>query len=291
MTTADSRLQYQLHISDPIPFSSPETAPNGERQIFQYIATTLISGERDAVLVDPPMTTEQTGQVIKWVEGSNKTLRHIFVTHGHGDHWFGTGLLLKRFPDVSVFAARGTIEVMRYHASAQVRAASWDRSFPGQIPEASVVATTPPDNTFELEGNELRIVEVGHTDTDKTTVLHVPAIRLVVAGDAVYNGVHQYLVESGKGGLQDWLVALDTIAALQPGRVVAGHKNPALDDDPKAIDETRAYLQDVARLSQTSHSALEFYNAMSERYPERLNLTALWFWGAKALFPSNPVSA
>jgi hypothetical protein len=54
-------LNYQLHISDPILFSSPETAPNGERQTFQYIATTLISGDRAAVLVDPPMTSEQLG--------------------------------------------------------------------------------------------------------------------------------------------------------------------------------------------------------------------------------------
>jgi glyoxylase-like metal-dependent hydrolase (beta-lactamase superfamily II) len=283
--TTDSRLNYQLHISDPIPFASPATAPNGERQMFQYIATTLISGERDAVLVDPPMTTAQTARVINWLEASGKTLRHIFVTHGHGDHWFGTGPLLKRFPEVTVFAAPGTIEVMRYHASPEVRAAVWDRSFPGQIPEASVVATTPQDNTFQLEGSELRIVEVGHTDTEKTTVLHVPSIDLVVAGDAVYNGVHQYLVESGNGGLQKWMAALNTIAALEPRKVVASHKNPSLDDDPKAIEETRRYLEDVERLSRTSQTALEFYHAMMERYPERLNPTALWFWGARALFP------
>jgi len=193
---------------------------------------------------------------------------------------------IERFPEVTVFAAPGTIEVMRYHASPEVRGAAWDRSFPDQIPAASVVATTPPDNMFELEGSELRIVEVGHTDTDKTTVLHVPSIGLVVAGDAVYNGVHQYLVESGNGGLQKWIQALDTIAALQPRSVVAGHKNPALDDDPKAIAETRKYLEDVERLSRTTHSALEFYNAMIQLYPERLNTTALWFWGARALFPA-----
>lgn len=115
--TATSRLHYQLHISDTTPFSSPETAPNVERQIFPHIATTLISGERDAILVDPPMTTAQTARVIAWVEANGKTLRHIFITHGHGDHWFGTGLLLERFPEVTVLAAPGTIEVMQYHAS------------------------------------------------------------------------------------------------------------------------------------------------------------------------------
>jgi glyoxylase-like metal-dependent hydrolase (beta-lactamase superfamily II) len=175
---------------------------------------------------------------------------------------------------------------MQYHASPEVRAAVWDKSFPDQIPEASVVATTPPDNTFELEGRELRIVEVGHTDTDNTTVLHVPSIGLVVAGDSVYNGVHQYLAESANGGIQKWIKALDTIAALQPRRVVASHKNPALDDDPKAIAETRSYLEDVERLSRTSHSGIEFYDAMMKLYPERLNPTALWFWDAQVLFPA-----
>jgi glyoxylase-like metal-dependent hydrolase (beta-lactamase superfamily II) len=284
--TTNSQLNYQLHISDPIPFASPATAPNGQRQLFQYIATTLISGERDAVLVDPPMTNQQAARAVAWVEASGKTLRHIFVTHGHGDHWFGTGSLLERFPDATVFAAPGTIDVMRYHASPAVRAAAWDRSFPGQIPAASVVATTPPGNTFELEGNQLRIVEVGHTDTDHTTVLHVPSIGLVVAGDSVYHGVHQYLVESRNGGIEQWMRALETIAALQPRNVVASHKNPALDDDPSAIAETRDYLQNAERLSRTSNSALEFYDAMIELYPNHLNRTALWFWGAQVLFPT-----
>ena len=117
-------------------------------------------------------------------------------------------------------------------------------------------------------------------------MLHVPSIGLVVAGDAVYNGVHQYLAESANGGIQKWIKALDTIAALRPRRVVASHKNPALDDDPQAIDETRGYLEDAERLSQTSHSALEFYKAMMEGYPSRLNPTALWFWGARVLFPA-----
>src|SRR4051794_40153617 len=67
---------------------------------------------------------------------------------------------------------------------------------------------------------------------------------------------------------------------------VASHKNPALDDDPRAIEETRSYLEDSERLSRICHSALDFYNAMMELYPNRLNPTALWFWGALALFPA-----
>jgi len=254
--------------------------------MFQPIASTLICGDRDAVLVDPPMTTEQAARVRQWIDNSDKMLKHIYITHGHGDHWFGTGPLLEHFPDVTVFASPGTIEVMHYHASPEVRASVWDNDFPNQIPHTPVVATTPPGNKFELEGNDLRIVQVGHTDTDNTTVLHVPSIGLVVAGDAVYNGAHQYLAEAANGGFQKWIKALDIVAALQPRKVVASHKNPILDDDPKAIDETGRYLEDAERLYHSSQTALEFFDGMMKLYPERLNPSALWFWGAQVLFPA-----
>ena len=160
----------------------------------------------------------------------------------------------------------------------------WDKYFPDQIPDTPVLATTPPGNRFELEGNELRIVEVGHSDTDQTSVLYVPSIGLIVAGDVIYNGYHQYLAETRNGGLKAWMKAVDLVAALKPRFIVAGHKNKALEDDPRIIAETRHYLEDAERLIGTSHTALEFYNAMIELYPDRLNPSALWFWGAKTLF-------
>lgn len=67
-------------------------------------------------------------------------------------------------------------------------------------------------------------------------------------------------------------------------RRLGGYKNKDLEDDPKTIEETRRYLQDAERLIGSSHTALEFYNAMMELYPDRLNPGALWFWGAQSLF-------
>jgi hypothetical protein len=93
-------------------------------------------------------------------------------------------------------------------------------------------------------------------------------------------------VERGTGRIQKWIKALDTIAALRPPNVVASHKNPALDDDPEAVEETRKYLEDAERFSRTSQTALEFFNAMIGLYPNRLNPTALLFWGARVIFPA-----
>jgi len=282
--TTATTLSYRVLVLDPIPFADTEKTPEGEVRMFQPVAVTLITGETDAVLVDPPMTTEQTEAVAKWVEASGKHLKAIVSTHGHGDHWFGTAMLLKRFPGAKAFATAGTIEVMRFHANPEFREATWDKSFPRQIPDSPVVSTPVPDNVFKLEGNEVRFVEVGHSDTDKSSVIHVPSIGLVVGGDVVYNGYHQYLAESGNGGLKAWMTALDVVASLKPTYVVASHKNKDLQDDPKVIRETRQYLEDVERVAASSHNAREFYDAMVRLYPDRKNRSALWFWGAKALF-------
>ena len=120
---------------------------------------------------------------------------------------------------------------------------------------------------------------MGHSDTDWPSVLHVPSIGLVVAGDVVYNGYHH--VESATGGIRAWMKALDTVAALQPRNVVAGHRNQDLGDDPKAIGETRCYSEDAERLIAKSKTAHEYYDAMIKLYPDRLNPGAVWFWGGK----------
>jgi len=55
---------------------------------------------------------------------------------------------------------------------------------------------------------------------------HVPSVGSVVAGDAAYNDVHLYLVESNAQNRLEWISALGAIEALKPRAVIAGHKKP-----------------------------------------------------------------
>lgn len=281
MSVRPDALGYDVFVAKPIPQNVSELVPNGDRRMFSPLSITLVHGARDAVLVDPPMTTEQADAVAAWIAASGKRLTHIFATHGHGDHWFTAGLLAERF-DAQVVASAGTIEQM--HRNVAIRGAFWDRLFPGQIPDAPVTATTVPGNRFDLEGHELHIIEVGHSDTDDTSVLHVPDLELVVAGDVIYNGVHQFLVESKDGGRDAWRAAIDIVAALQPRWIVAGHKDESLDDDAaRTIAETREYLDAVDEVLPKFDRAEEFFFAMLERFPTRLNPGALW-GGSVALY-------
>jgi glyoxylase-like metal-dependent hydrolase (beta-lactamase superfamily II) len=279
-----TRLSYDVFVSDGPAGAGDERMPDGAPLAWSPLSSTLIFGAHDAVLVDPPFTRTQIQRVGDWVERSGRRLAYIYATHGHGDHWFGTGELARRFPGVTVYATAGTIEVMRRQAGPS-REQLFDRIFPGQIPETPVLAEPVPARGFLLEGNPVVAVETGHTDTDQTSVLHVPSIGLVVAGDVAYNGVHQYVVEGGHGGLQEWLRALDRVAGLHPRAVVAGHKNKNRPNDPAIVHETRQYLQDVIRLLEGKPAAREFYDQMTGLYPDRLNPGVVWL-GARGLLGS-----
>ncbi|MET8565964.1 MBL fold metallo-hydrolase [Streptomyces flaveolus] len=275
-----SRLHYEVLVTPGAPRAGGKTLPTGEPIVSSPVSTVLVHGDEEAALIDPPFLDFQIEEVRQWVAASGKRVRHVYSTHGHGDHWFGTAALLTDFPGARVHATPGTIEVMHRQAEGRVR--MWDRDFPGMIPPSPVLAEPVPEDGFLLEGETLRPVEVGHTDTDATSVLHVPSLGLVLAGDAVYNGVHQYVLEGADGGLESWLSALDVIESLAPTHVVAGHKNRDLPDDPAAIESTRAYLRDVLRLLREKPDALAFYEEMLRLHPDRLNPGPVWY-GALSL--------
>jgi len=275
-------LTYDVFVSDPPQKADAPLLPNGERKGGSPVASTLISGAEDAVLTDPAFTSDQAQALGDWVAGKDRNVTEIFVTHGHGDHWFAAGVLAERF-GARVVATEGSIAQM--HANVAARPFLWDKAYAGLIPPAPVTAVTVPDNRLTLEGHDLVIVEVGHSDTDDTTVLHVPDLDLVVSGDVIYNGAHLYLGESVLvGGLDPWRRAIDKVAALEPRHIVCGHQNRELDDDAdRTIAETRQYLDEADELFRTEPTAVAFFNAMIELYPNHLARTVLWA-SANALY-------
>ena len=74
------------------------------------------------------------------------------------------------------------------------------------------------DGVIDLQGRELAIVEVGHSDMDDTTCLYAPSIGLVVAGDVVYNDVYLQLRESDAKTRLEWIATLDTLQSMHPTR-------------------------------------------------------------------------
>jgi glyoxylase-like metal-dependent hydrolase (beta-lactamase superfamily II) len=281
-----ANLKWDVFTTPGIPVVTSNFPPSEKRGMWSPTSSTLIYGKRDAVLVDTFITVEQAEVLVQWVKASGKNLTTIYVTHGHGDHFFGIGALLDQFPNAKAVATTAVVKHMKQQASPESLKGYWNMRFPGQIPDRIEIAQELRGNVIDLEGHDLVAVEVGHTDTDNSTCLHVPSMGLVVAGDTAYNGVHLLLIESPNSQKrQEWIAALDKIELLKPRAVIAGHKRPGNADSPKILEETRQYIRDFDRIAATTTTARELYDQMLGLHPLRMNVTSLWA-STRALRPS-----
>jgi glyoxylase-like metal-dependent hydrolase (beta-lactamase superfamily II) len=277
---ADTGLQWEV-LTIKRPGLTRDLPPGKEELMWVANSSTLIYGERDAVLVDTFLTTEQSKTLLDWVVARGKNLTAIYITHGHGDHFFGLASLLERFPRAKALATPEIVKAMQDQLSPASVDNFWRRLFPGEIPNRLLVAEPLEGNALELEGHKLVAINAGRTDTAHSTCLHVPSIGLIVGGDVVYNGIHPYLGETDTQSRIEWISTLDKLETLKPKAVIAGHKVPENDDNPRIIAETRQYLRDFNRLNTATKTARELYDAMLEIYPDRINPGSLW-GGAKA---------
>jgi glyoxylase-like metal-dependent hydrolase (beta-lactamase superfamily II) len=272
-----SPLRANIYVAPAIPWSKPNGKEGGP---WSPIACTLIHGDKEAVLVDTPITNAQNKDLADWIEANipGKRLTTIYITHGHADHWLGINMLKKRFPGVRAVATKGTIAHMKQQIEPANFKASWGTQFPNQIDTEFVLAEPlPTSGEFLLEGHGLKAVEVGHSDTYDTTVLWVPDLRLAVCGDVVYGDVHCMLGAANTKALrEEWIAAIATIEALGAEMVVPGHMKPGELTGTFHLGATKKYIRDFGEVLATgAKSSREIAEAMLKMYPTRFNQGAL----------------
>src|SRR5260221_2848867 len=81
-------LSWDVFLAPSIPAITSDL-PLGEKQRpWPPISSTLISGERNAVLVDTPITVEKARALETWVKSSGKNLTPMYAAQGHGARFF-----------------------------------------------------------------------------------------------------------------------------------------------------------------------------------------------------------
>ncbi len=99
MNASPSALRLQV-------FVSPANPIGNDGLTFSPTTSTIIYGEREAILVDAQFIKNDIHELGNVIEKLGKTLTTIFITHGHVDHYFGIDVLAERFPGVRVVATR-----------------------------------------------------------------------------------------------------------------------------------------------------------------------------------------
>jgi glyoxylase-like metal-dependent hydrolase (beta-lactamase superfamily II) len=249
--------------------------------------STLISGDRDAVLVDALLTTSEGERLAAWVQNTGKRPRAIFVTHGHGDHFFGAGPVLDAFAGVQLMACdQQVVDEARGQTTPEVMAI-WNSWFAGQFSQSPAVPALTSSQEFDLEGRPLLFRTIGAADGALATIVHVPDRQAICSGDIVYNNIHMWLWNSTPDSREAWLASLDAVAALKPSTIITGHKDPDAPDDnaTRVLDQSRRYIEDFDQTVAKSSTPREVIDIMLAKYPAYGNRYTL-FAAAFTQFPS-----
>ena len=250
--------------------------------------STLISGERDAVLVDGLLTTDEGRRLAAWVRTTGKRLRTIVVTHGHGDHFFGVGPVLDAFPEAELVAGDQQVVDEARGQTTPEALKLWGSWFAGQFTRSPATPALADSSEYDLEGHPVLLRTIGTADGGtRATIVQVPDLRTVCSGDVVYNNIHMWLWKSTPAIRQAWRTSLDAVAALSPATIITGHKDPdAPDDDAtRVLDQTRRYLEDFEQVVAESSEPRELIDEMLARYPNHGNRYTL-FLAASSQFPA-----
>ncbi|KAJ0414811.1 beta-lactamase-like protein [Aspergillus carlsbadensis] len=279
-------LQIYTYHAAPVPLTYQNTTDLS----FSPTTFTLIATDSEAVLVDAPISPERGNELADWIEETvpGRKLTAVYITHGHGDHFFAIPTIQTRFPGVKILATQEVYDHMEQQIEPEFFASFWAALFPGLeapvLEDITILEETYPSLSFYLNSNsngnnhhsqhkkqyELRAVEVGEGDTVNSTVLYVPDLHAVITGDVVYGHCYQYLAENPTPALRaQWLASIDKVAALRPKYVIPSHALPGEEYGVEHLAETREYIHTFESLLETTETWQDLEGELVKRFSDR----------------------
>jgi glyoxylase-like metal-dependent hydrolase (beta-lactamase superfamily II) len=247
-----------------------------------YVTSTLILGKTEAVLVDAQLTRANAYRLVAKILDSKRTLKAVFVTHAHPDHVFGLEIIKQAFPGAKLYASPKVIAELRTMAAAKVK--QWKPTFGVNLVDRPVFPTAYGQASYELEGQRIELISAEPGESAAATLVYVPSLKAVIAGDVVYSGVHPWLAETNADRRQGWLRNLEKIKALAPQVVVPGHRLPDRKDLPTSVDFTAGYVRDFDAAAAIAQDAADLQKKVEATYKD-LQLPIILSIAAQAQFP------
>ncbi|MBH3461111.1 MBL fold metallo-hydrolase [Pseudomonas putida] len=237
------------------------------------VSSVIVSGEREAVLVDAQFGKAQAEQVAERLRASGKRLTTIYISHGDPDYYFGLDTLTQAFPDAKVVASAATVAHIRQTMDAKL--AYWGPQMGADKPAKLVLPQVLAGNRLELEGQTLEVVGLDGPQPDRSFVW-IPSIKAVVGGVVVSENIHVWMADTQSAQSHtDWLATLAHIEKLAPRTVIPGHYLGQSSRSLDAVRFTAGYIRAFDSEAAKARDAAALIAAMSKRYPNLADESSL----------------
>jgi len=244
----------------------------GHEAIFP-VSSVIVSGEKDAVLVDAQFGKAQAEQVVERLRAGGKRLTTIYISHGDPDYYFGLDTLTQAFPQAKVVASAAT--VAHIHQTMDAKLAYWGPQMGADKPERLVVPEVLEGHHLTLEGQALDVVGLDGPQPDRSFVW-IPSIKAVVGGVVVSEHIHVWMADTQSAKSHaDWLGTLKRIEQLAPRTVVPGHYLGQSSRSLAAVRFTADYIQAFDAETAKAKDAAALVVSMKKRYPDLADESSL----------------
>jgi glyoxylase-like metal-dependent hydrolase (beta-lactamase superfamily II) len=249
------------------------------------VTSTILLGERSALLVDGQYTLPEAQAVAALIAESGRQLAVVLVTHAHPDHHIGLAAIQDRFPAARFLAHPAIAADLSRDAPEQL--ARQRRRDPALFPDRLVPVQPLREDGVLLEGTRIEVLGPMRGDMAAITPVWVPSLRALIASDTVFAGTHLWLRETPVPALaEEWERSLERLEALRPALLVPGHAARVPAEAEAAFAHTRTYLRHwSAALQTTRGDAGALAAAMRERVGD-LPLGVFLDAGARAARPA-----
>jgi glyoxylase-like metal-dependent hydrolase (beta-lactamase superfamily II) len=242
------------------------------------VASVIISGKTDAVLIDAQFTLVDAEKVAQEIKHSGKKLTSIYISYGGPDFYFGLEIFKKYFPEVTVYASLATVEHIK--ATAQKKLEVWEQRVGKNITSNAILPQVLKGTSIELEGQKLEII--GLEEFPSKTFVWIPSIKAVVGGIDIFGTTfHLWMADAQTAeARKQWINVLDKIEALHPTIVIPAHANSESPFDLSAVKHTKSYIQFYEESLKTNKTSEAPIATLKAKYP-RLTFDIALQTGAK----------
>jgi glyoxylase-like metal-dependent hydrolase (beta-lactamase superfamily II) len=231
------------------------------------VASVIVTGKTDAVLIDAQWTLSNAHRVIAEIAETGKQLKTIYVTHAHPDHYFGLGIVAEAFPAARVTALAAVARTINRQFFGKLD--HWEKVIgPINVCRKTVTIEALTQNYIELEGKRIEIMPEVIGDLKYNTVVWIPSIKTLYGSDVLFNQAHPFTCEVTPEERRQWIRDIEKLEKLGAEVIIPGHQKPGMPFDASSFSFTKDYLIATDEEIAKTKDEANFYYAMVQRFPE-----------------------
>jgi glyoxylase-like metal-dependent hydrolase (beta-lactamase superfamily II) len=231
------------------------------------VASVIVMGKTDAVLIDAQWTLSNAHRVVAEILETGKRLKTIYITHAHPDHYFGLGPVADAFPEARVIALPSVASMINKQFFGKIE--HWEKTIGVfNVPRKAVNIEPLNENYFELEGHRIEILPQIMGDLKYNTVVWIPAIKTLYGSDVLFNQAHPFTCEVTAKERRQWIKEIDHLETMGAEVVIPGHQKPGMPFDSSSFSFTRDYLAATDEELAKTNDVAGFYYAMVKHFPD-----------------------